>query len=158
MSKLPDTKDVQAFLATIRSNPFDDTNRLVFADYLRETCPEEVDLIAAYAGGAKQYLHDLVDRCVERYKPGAFNDFVNPEDAQRYWDSHKWFDYEYVVEEALRCIREGDEDFNVGNTMAAQDVLDDETVRREFWSAIEVITGYHVPPEFRHHVGYYCSC
>jgi uncharacterized protein (TIGR02996 family) len=164
-NKLPDSKEVRAFLDAIRENPFDDTARLVFADYLQEVVPEETALIAAYRGGAKKHLEDFCARAVGYYHPDNwYNAPPDPddEDYRAGLESHEsekaFFTYEYVVRAVLDMFRRNDHALPVGPIQQAGRMLADADERRAFWDAVEVITGYHVPTKFRGESYTVCSC
>lgn len=165
VSKLPDTKEIVAFLEAIRENPLDDTNRLVMADYLQETVPEETALIAAYRGGAKKHLEDFCARAVAYYHPDKWYNTPQDPDDEDYQAGLKhhatekaFFTYEYVVGAVLTMFRTNSHAWPVGPIQEAGRMLDDRDERRAFWDAIEVITGYHVSTKFRGESYTVCSC
>jgi len=161
---LPDSAEVAALLRAVRENPFDDTARLVMADYIQEHVENSEDLQAAYRGGAKKHIEDFCARAVAYYSDNVQDWYKHPrtpeqqEEIDDYVADHAFFNYEYVVRMALEMIRTGGHAFRVGSIQEAERMLEDKAEKRAFWDALEVITGYHFDKGFRREMYTTCAC
>lgn len=136
--------EVEGFLRTIRENPQDNTNRLVFADWLDDN--GEPDLALKYRRSYAELYQEIVDLC-NRY------------DETRGYRTYGRMDPDDLIQQALDCATGADATIHLG---AAEDLTYALRERgeewAEFWRTVELLTGHVVHDDVRQHTGYRCGC
>lgn len=133
-----DSQDVAAFIAAIQENPEDDTNRLVFADWIEEHLGDR-ELAEFYRTGARKWMEEFVD--------GA-------ETCTNYGAHVRSKDLEWVpvtVADALKAGHEfidseGADYFTQRGGEGLRNKMSDPATLQAYWRAFEVLTGRIVDP------------
>lgn len=137
--------EVEGFLASIRENPQDDTNRLVFADWLQENYPEETDLIAAYRRSYAELRDEVVALCKEY-------------DESRGYSRYGYMDPDYLIAQAIDCAAGRATVISLGTAEDLTFALRTHDAEWDkFWKVIEILSGYRTD-HVREDVGYSCGC
>jgi uncharacterized protein (TIGR02996 family) len=150
------SQEIASFLAAIRANPDDETNRLVFADFLDEKFPELAEVSALYRGGARKWMEKFVEG-----EQTCLNYSEACESSWRYYQAERdglplpdVIDYVYApvtVADALEAGRvllasEGDERFVQRGEEGLRDKMFEDNNFEMYWRCFSVLTGEAVDP------------
>lgn len=123
-----------AFEAAIKADPYDSTNRLVFADWL-----EENGLDDEGAEQRRRASNEWIeaDKWLHEFAEG------NKRDGDYYRSYMTRLDYEDLLELGREAIVDGDLSFSCG---ADEDICDALRSNNEwFWRTVSIITGLPLP-------------
>jgi len=169
------SQEVAAFLAAIAAAPDDDTNRLVFADWLRDHMPDQTELIDLYAGGARRWMEEFVkgeQTCTNYSVASEANSEHYRAERENRAPELELVDFDYVpvtVEDMLRAGRdfletEGNSWFvQTGEEGLRNKMYEDGNVDM-FWRCGSVLAGIAVDPNSRKEFGNWsmspvsCTC
>lgn len=171
------SQEIAAFLAKIQEEPDDDTNRLVFADYLDEKFPELAGVSALYRGGAREWMEKFVEgeTTCTNYGEACDADYAwyrAERDGVPESERPPPVDYVYVpvtVEDMLEAGRafvqsDGAEWFTQTGAEGLRNKMYDDNNLETYWRCWSVLTGIAISPHYADEWGAYtmspvsCSC
>jgi uncharacterized protein (TIGR02996 family) len=154
------SQEVASFLAAIEANPDDDTNRLVFADWLDDHFPDLHATAEWYRSGARKWMEDFVEgeTTCTNYSEACEASFARYRAERDGLSEHglpEEVDFDYVpftVADALKAGHafldsDGDDHFTqMGEEGLRDKMYRDAETTTLFWSAFSVLTGRAVDP------------
>jgi uncharacterized protein (TIGR02996 family) len=143
----------QAFLVLVAQDKYNQSNRLIFADWLNEHgMDDEAEVQRAWTPEkqkAEDWLRDFAVQC------GGTRGF---EDEEEYYGPYQEITYEMVIQAGHDFVDSNGEDYFVQmGTETARSLMYEEGTREKFWEYWQLVTGVTVGEEKQGTV-FSCSC
>jgi uncharacterized protein (TIGR02996 family) len=148
-------RQLEAFLAAIQKDRYDEATRRVFADWLEENGYDDEALEQRRWTREKQEAEDWLRELAGRLGQTCRNyDDALDGEVPELWEA---ITYEDVIQAGYAAVQSGNHFVQVGD-MTAANVMAEDSVRELYWKHWQTVTGQAVDDETRQHGVFSCSC
>ncbi len=158
------TKDEerQAFLDRIKEDPYDSTNRLIFADWLEEhgNDRDEEEILEQRRKATTEWI--AADKWMHNLAGTLGETCVNYDQTYVGYDGHEeeeWIPitYEDCIRAGYDCLETGCGFTQIGSERA-RDKMYEKGAKEEFWNNWQIITGIYPDASILEEIPFSCSC